>query len=239
MGDAITLLSFSDGGWGTVLVLATGMTIALAVCCTPLGLCLGLVSALMIRSKSRAMRTIATFFSSIFRSLPELLTLFLVYHGLQSLLTALTNFFGYGGRIEINAFFAGVLALGVVCAAFSCEVWLGAFNTIDRGQYEAAHALSLSRIKTFWAVIFPQLLRNALPGLSNNWMNLLKDTSLVSVISLVDIIRQSQLAVAATKQPLLFYTVACLIYLVLAALSDLMLKRLERHTRRFERKAAG
>jgi len=236
MADVITLLSFADGGWGRVLAFATGMTVALALCCTPVGLCLGLASALMIRSQSRVMRTIATFFSSTFRSLPELLTLFLVYHGFQNLLTMVADFFGYGGRIEINAFFAGVLALGVVCAAFSCEVWLGAFNVIDRGQYEAAHALSLSRIKTFTAVIFPQLLRNALPGLSNNWMSLLKDTSLVSVISLVDIIRQSQLAVAATKQPLLFYTVACLIYLFLAALSDLALKRLERYTRRFERK---
>jgi len=239
MGDAITLLSFADGGWGTVLAFATAMTVSLALCCTPLGLTLGLVSALMIRSKSKMLRAIATCFSSLFRSLPELLTLFLVYHGLQNLLTMTSGFFGYDSYIEINAFFAGVLALGVVCAAFSCEVWLGAFNTIDRGQYEAARALSLSKFKTFGAVIFPQLLRNALPGLSNNWMSLLKDTSLVSVISLVDIIRQSQLAVATTKQPLLFYTVACLIYLALAALSDVVLKRLERYTRRFERKAAN
>jgi len=239
MGEAITLLSFADGGWGTVLALATGMTISLALCCTPLGLTLGLASALMIRSKSKTLRIIATFFSSVFRSLPELLTLFLVYHGLQNLLTMLASSLGYDSYIEVNAFFAGVIALGVVCAAFSCEVWLGAFNTIERGQYEASQALSLSRIKTFTAVIFPQLLRNALPGLSNNWMSLLKDTSLVSVISLVDIIRQSQMAVATTKQPLLFYTVACLIYLLLAALSDVVLKRLERHTRRFERRAAN
>jgi len=237
MGETFALLSFSDGGWGTVLALATGMTVALALCCMPLGLSFGLLSALMIRSRSKFCRTIATFFSSIFRSLPELLTLFIVYHGLQHLLGSLSDFLGLSRHIEVSAFAAGVLALGLVCAAFSCEVWLGAFNTIDRGQYEAAHALNLSRIKTFTSVIFPQLLRNALPGLSNNWMSLLKDTSLVSVIALVDIIRQSQLAVAATKQPLLFYAVACLIYLVLAAISDLVLKRLERHTRRFERKA--
>jgi len=237
MGDTIALLSFADGGWGTVLAIATGMTLALALCCMPLGLSLGLASALMIRSQSRLLRTIATFFSSIFRSLPELLTLFIVYHGLQILLTDLSSFFGYGGYIEINAFLAGMVALGLVCAAFSCEVWLGAFNTIDRGQYEAARALNLSRIKTFTSVIFPQLLRNALPGLSNNWMNLLKDTSLVSAISFVDIILQSQRAIAMTKQPFFFYSVACLIYLALAALSDLVLKRLERHARRFERKA--
>jgi len=236
MTDAMTLLSFSDGGWGMVFVFAIVITVTLALCCAPLGLCLGLACALMMRSRSRFLCIIATCFSSVFRSLPELLTLFIVYYSLQNLLTSLGHFLGYGGRIEINAFVAGVLALGVVCAAFSCEVWLGAFNTIERGQYEAAHALSLSRIKTFNAVIFPQLLRNALPGLSNNWMTLLKDTSLVSVISLVDIIRQSQLAVAATKQPLLFYTVACLIYLALAGLSDIVLKKIERHTRRFERK---
>jgi len=238
MADMIALLSFGDGGWGRVLLLATGMTAALALCSMPIGLCLGLMSALMIRSKSRILRNVATIFSSIFRSLPELLTLFLVYQGLQNLLVVVSVQLGLRGHIEINAFFAGMLALGLVCAAFSSEVWLGAFNTVDRGQYEAAQALSLSRLKTFTSVIFPQLLRNALPGLSNNWMSLLKDTSLVSVIALVDIIRQTQLAVATTKQPFLFYSVACLLYLLLAGISDIVLKKVERHSRRFERKEA-
>lgn len=235
MGEYLSLLSFSEGGWGVVLLLATGVTISLALSCVPFGLCLGLISALMIRSNSALLRLTATAFSSVFRSLPELLTLFMVYHGLQIILEMISDHFNYEGHIAINAFVAGMFGLGLVFAAFSSEVWLGAFKIIDRGQYEAAQALSLPAFKTFTAVIFPQVLRNALPGLSNNWLTLLKDTSLVSTISLVDIMRQTKLAAVTTHQPLLFYSVACLLYLVLSALSGVVFQKLEKRARRSDR----
>ncbi|MHC5306952.1 ABC transporter permease [Bartonella sp. LJL80] len=227
MIEYMSLLSFGSGGWGMVMLAGAGVTLSLALCCLPLGLPLGLISALMIQSDIAILRVIATFFSSIFRSLPELLTLFLVYHGLQTLVIYIMAYFDIQAEFSINAFFAGVLALGMVFAAFSSEVWLGAFKVLDRGQYEAAKALSLSRSTTFFRIILPQLTRNALPGLSNNWLTLLKDTSLVSTISLVDIMRQTNLAVAATKQPMLFYLVACLLYLLFSAVSSIIFRHLE------------
>ncbi|AQT47128.1 MULTISPECIES: ABC transporter permease [Bartonella] len=228
MIEYLSLLSFGSGGWGIVMLSGAGVTLSLALCCLPLGLPLGLVCAMMIQSDVKIFQLVATVFSAIFRGLPELLTLFLVYYGLQTLVQTLMAHFNINAEFSVNAFFAGVLALGTVFAAFSCEVWLGAFKVLDSGQYEAAKALSLSRATTFFRVILPQLARNALPGLSNNWLTLLKDTSLVSTITLVDIMRQTNLAVAATKQPMFFYSTACVIYLIFSAISSFIIRFMEK-----------
>ncbi|WP_019220370.1 ABC transporter permease [Bartonella senegalensis] len=230
MAENLALLSFSNGGWGVVILSSAGMTLSLAFCCGLLGLPLGLLGALMIRSNIKIAKAVATLFSSVFRGLPELLTLFLVYYGLQSVIQTTLDYFNIEIIFSINAFIAGVLALSMVLAAFSCEVWLGAFNIFDKGQYEAAKALGLSRSTTFFRVVFPQLIRNALPGLSNNWLTLLKDTSLVSTISLVDLMQQTNLAVAATNKPMLFYLVACLLYLLFSAFFSAILYYLEART---------
>ncbi|WP_336288458.1 MULTISPECIES: ABC transporter permease [unclassified Bartonella] len=238
MAENLALLSFSNGGWGVVILSSAGMTLSLALCCGILGLPLGLLSAMMIRSNIKIAKAIATFFSSVFRGLPELLTLFLVYYGLQNVIQAILDYFSIEITFSINAFIAGVLALSMVLAAFSCEVWLAAFNIFDKGQYEAAKALGLSRSTTFFRVVFPQLIRNALPGLSNNWLTLLKDTSLVSTISLVDLMRQTNLAVAATNKPMLFYVVACILYLLFSAFFSAILRHLETCTQAGYRKVS-
>ncbi|WP_273760347.1 ABC transporter permease [Bartonella sp. ML70XJBT.G] len=239
MIENLALLSFSNGGWGMVILSSAGVTLSLALCCGLLGLPLGLLAAVMIRSNIKIAKTIATLFSSVFRGLPELLTLFLVYYGLQNIIQIVLDYFNIEIMFSINAFVAGVLALSMVLAAFSCEVWLGAFNIFDKGQYEAAKTLGLSRSTTFFRIVFPQLIQNALPGLSNNWLTLLKDTSLVSTISLVDLMRQTNLAVAATDKPMLFYLVACLLYLLFSAFFSVILHYLERYTQAGYRKVLG
>ncbi|WP_332066194.1 ABC transporter permease [Bartonella sp. CB189] len=236
MIENLALLSFSNGGWGVVILYSAGMTLSLALCCGLLGLPLGLLAAVMIRSNSKIAKRAAILFSSIFRGLPELLTLFLVYYGLQNVIQTILDYFSIEITFSINAFIAGVLAFSMVFAAFSCEVWLGAFNIFDKGQYEAAKVLGLSRSTTFFRIIFPQLIRHALPGLSNNWLTLLKDTSLVSTISLVDLMRQTNLAVAATNEPMLFYLVACLLYLLFSTFFSALLRHLERCTQAGYRK---
>lgn len=128
MIENLALLSFSNGGWGAVILSSAGMTLSLALCCGLLGLPLGLLNAVMIRSDIKMAKTIARLFSTVFRGLPELLTLFLVYYGLQSLIQNVFDYFNLEVMFSINAFVAGVLALSMVLAAFSCEVWLGAFN---------------------------------------------------------------------------------------------------------------
>ncbi|BAU71906.1 ABC transporter permease [Metapseudomonas furukawaii] len=219
MFEQLALLSLGEGGWGMALLAGALVTLSLALACLPLGLSLGLLVALGARSPHRGRRALSSVFATVFRGLPELLTLLIVYYGCQIGVQKLLAHFGHTTEVSINAFLAAMIAFSLVFAAFSSQVWLGAFKVIGKGQYEAAQVLGLSRVTTFFRVILPQLTRVALPGLSNNWLSLLKDTSLVSTISLVDVMRQTNLAVSATKEPMLFYGCACLIYLFFSALS--------------------
>lgn len=236
MMDQLSLLAFSGSGWGQALLTGAAVTISLALACLPLGLPAGLALALAARSRRPWARALATVFGTVFRGLPELLTLLIVYYGCQIAAQKLLAAMGFESAIVINAFVAAMIAFSLVFAAFSAEIWLGAFKTIGKGQYQAAAALGMSRVTTFCHVILPQLTRTALPGLSNNWLSLLKDTSLVSTISLVELMRQTSLAVSATKEPLLFYSAACAIYLLFAAVSGRVSAGLER---RYSRHLAG
>ncbi len=136
--------------------------------------------------------------------------------------------------MEINAFVAGMVALSVVFSSYCSEVLLSAFKAIPRGQYEAGDALGLSRSRTMALIIVPQLVRIALPGLVNLWMNLLKDTALVSVIGLAELLRQTGVAAKVSKQAFFFYMLACGLYLLLAIISSFVLGFVERWAKRAE-----
>jgi polar amino acid transport system permease protein len=219
MEKTLTLLSFGPEGWGLALLQGAWVTISIALATVPFGLTLGLLVALGKRSRSAPVRLISTLYTTVFRGVPELLTLYVIYFGIQILVQRLWTFMGFESRIEMSPFFAGMVALGVVLAAFSAEVWLGALNAIQKGQREAASALGLTRFQAFRLVVLPQLLRLALPGLGNNWMVLLKETSLVSVITLQDTMFIATRANVVTKEPFLFFGVAALIYLAFSMVS--------------------
>jgi polar amino acid transport system permease protein len=224
-------IGFGDGGWGWALLQGAWVTITIALATLPFGLALGLVIALMARSHSIVARWIATVYTTVFRGVPELLTLYIIYFGIQILIQGLLEGVGIKG-FSIPPFVAGMVALGIVLAAFSSEVWVGALNSIQKGQREAGAALGLSKAQIFRLVVFPQLIRVALPGLGNNWMVLLKETSLVSVITLQDIMFIAQRGSSNTKEPLLFFTTAAMIYLVFSLVSWWFFERLERRSNR-------
>jgi polar amino acid transport system permease protein len=117
----------------------------------------------------------------------------------------------------------------VVFSSYASEVFLSAFRGIPQGQYEGGYALGLRRGTTMRLIILPQLIRIALPGLGNLWMILLKDTALISVIGLTDILRQTGIAARVTKEAFLFFGIACLLYLVLALISSIGLNGIETH----------
>lgn len=231
MGEALALLGFGPDGWGDQLAAGAWLTIRLAFATLPFGLAVGLMAALARNSRRRWLRIPGNVFTTIFRGLPELLTLLLVYYGGQVLLNRIAGFVT-GGEVEVSAFVAGLVALGLVFSAYASEVFLGALRAINRGQYEAAHALGLRPRAAFRLVVLPQLIRLALPGLANLWLVLLKDTSLVSVIALNDLLRETSVAVRATKEPFLFYFVACLIYLAMSMVSSVGIARIERWSER-------
>ncbi|HTO32495.1 MAG TPA: ABC transporter permease [Pararhizobium sp.] len=229
-----SLLSCGDAGWGDEIAYGFMITASLAICTLPVGLFLGFFIALAKQSEERSLRLATNIYTTIFRGLPELLTLFIVYYGLQIVVQQVMAGFGYEGPVEINTFVAGMIALGVVFSAYCSEVLLSAFKAIPRGQYEAGDALGFHRGRTMRLIILPQLVRIALPGLGNLWMALLKDTALVSIIGLPDILRQTGVAARVTKHAFEFFSMACLLFLVLAMVSSVVFSALERHTKRSE-----
>ncbi|HEV7337169.1 MAG TPA: ABC transporter permease subunit [Bosea sp. (in: a-proteobacteria)] len=226
MLDKFALLGFGPGGWGWALLQGAAITISIALATLPFGLALGLIVALCKRSESIILRAFATVYTTVFRGVPELLTLYIIYFGIQILVQKIWSGF------SIPPFVAGMVALGMVLAAFSSEVWVGALNSIQKGQREAAAALGLSKPQAFRLVVFPQLIRVALPGLGNNWMVLLKETSLVSVITLPDIMFITTRANVVTKEPFLFFGAAMLIYFGFSLISAWGIGRMERRTNR-------
>lgn len=230
MPETLGLLAFGPDGWGDELASGAWLTLRLALTALPLGLTLGLGIALMRAAAAAPLRVAGEAFATVFRGLPELLTLFLVYFGAPRLVTAVQGAMGLeaAGAIEIDAFTAGVLALALVFGAFSSETLLGAMRSVPTGQREAAAALGLSRAQGLRLVEAPQVARLALPGLGASWTTLLKDTALVSVIALPDLMREAHLAALATHKPFLFYGAACLIYLAVSGVSDRALAGLER-----------
>ncbi|MGL5734537.1 MAG: ABC transporter permease [Beijerinckiaceae bacterium] len=223
----LKLLAFGDTGWGDELLGGALITFSLALATLPFGLAIGLAVALLSRSRNMAARGFATAFTTFFRGVPELLTLYIIGFGLPIALQKLFLFFGIRSNFELPAFVAGMLALGLVVGAFSSEVWNGALNAITKSQHEAAAALGLTRRQAFRLVVFPQLLRVALPGIGNNWMVLLKETSLVSVLALPDLMFWTGRANVVTKEPFLFFGAACLIYFAFSLVSQAGLDRME------------
>jgi polar amino acid transport system permease protein len=165
-------------------------------------------------------------YANAFQAIPELLTIFAIYHGCSQLIQLFMSELGVQTAWTVPGIVAGSFALSLVFAAYSSEIWLGALEGIGRGQYEAAMSLGLPRIPSLRIVILPQAFRLALPGLGNLWIILLKDTALVSLISVSDFMRQVNLAVAATHRYFVLYLFACLGYIVLTKISEFGLERL-------------
>lgn len=232
MWDLLSLLSYGDNGWGDQLLLGLGVTLGLALTTAPLALALSFLLAWGKTSGNRVLRPLSYGFTTVFRSLPELLTLLIIYYQLQFLLNWAVGFFFADTRLSLSPFAAGVIALTLVFGALGSEVIRGAYQAVNKGQSEAAAALGLRRRDIFLRVVLPQMWRHSLPGLGNLWLLLLKDTALVSVIAVSDLVRYANMAIATTREPFFFYTVLALIYVTLAFLSGRVQAVLERRANR-------
>jgi len=215
-------LSYGDAGFGDELLAGTLLTLELALASLVVGIFLGLTTASARLSSNRFYRALARIYTEIVRGIPEMLVVLVVFFGASALLQNIAGWFNYDGYIEVNAFVAGIFALGLVFGAFSSEVFRGAFLAVPKGQLEAAVACGMSPWQVFSRIRLPQMWRFAIPGLGNLWMVLLKDTSLISIIALDELLRWSKVAAETTKQPFTFYIAAAVIYLTMTILSDLV-----------------
>ena len=221
------LLAFGDTGWGDELFYATLMTIAVAITAMFIGFFFALIFTPLKLSKNKFFNLIANSYTTVIRGVPELLVIYLFFFGGSAAIMFVASIFGYGEYIEINAFMTGAFSIGIISGAYSTEVFRGAIQSIDNGQFEAANVLGLSKFGKFFKIILPQTLRLAIPNLSNVWQITLKDTSLISVTGLVEIMRQSYVAAGSTRDPLFFYSFAAVLYLLLTFLSMKLINRLE------------
>jgi octopine/nopaline transport system permease protein len=219
MTDIAHILSLGKGGWGAALLLASGVTLSLSVLGFGLGAVFGALAAGGRLSARRVPSWLASAYGTVFRGVPDLLTIYLLYYGGSIALTQFGKFFGSAGFIGLPTFATGVLAMGIISGAYQAEVYRGAHQAVDRGQFDACKALGLSRLRSLHLVIVPQLMRHALPGLGNVWQLVLKDSALISVIGLVELMRQAQMGAGSTREPFVFYIAAGALYFVIAAVT--------------------
>ncbi|WP_225692059.1 MULTISPECIES: ABC transporter permease [Thalassolituus] len=215
-------------GFGHLLLSGALMTIQLALASLAIGLVIGLLGAAAKLSPSPFLRIPATLYTTLVRGVPELLLVLTLYYGGAQLLMWGASFFGYDEYIEVGAFAAGVAALAIAFGAYATEVFRMAMLEVPKGQWESAQSMGMSRGQTFFRIIFPQVWRLAIPGLGNLFQVLLKDTALVSVIGLNELMRQASVGSAATKHPFDFYLAAAILYLALTLLATLVTEILER-----------
>ena len=216
-----SLLTWGPDGWLDQMVMGAAMTIGVALAAYALGILIGSGLAAMKLSRSLVLKGIAEVYTTIIRGIPELLVIYLVFFGGGAALrTIASGMFGYEGYIDPPLFITGMVCIGVSAGAYSSEVIRGAVQAVPKGQIEAAIAIGMTKSQRFWRVLVPQVARFALPGLGNVWQFTLKDTSLISVIGLVEIMRQAAIAAGSTREPFTFYLVAALLYLGLTSFSN-------------------
>ena len=222
------LLAYGDTGWGDELFFATLMTIAVAAAAIFIGFFLAAIFASFKLSKNKILNLIGGIYTTVFRGVPELLVIYLFFFGGSGAVMYVARIFGYDGYIEVNAFLTGAFSIGIISGAYSTEVFRGAVQSIDKGQFEASEVLGFKKKIYYYKIIIPQMLRLALPNISNVWQITLKDTSLISVTGLVEIMRQSYIAAGSTRDPLFFYSFAAVLYLLLTFISMKFLNSLEK-----------
>lgn len=217
-------------GYYQQLFPAALMTIGLALTALAFGLVLAVSIAGMERSRLKFVAVPIKTIMMLLRGLPELLVVLFIYFGSTQVLFLIT-----GSYVEFQPFWCGVMALSLIFAAYASQTLRGAFNAVPVGQWESGIALSLPKHVIFFRLILPQVWRHALPGLGAQWLVLLKDTALVSLIGVNDLMWQAQLASSATFLPFTWFAMAALIYLVISICSQWCLKRIESRVTHFER----
>jgi arginine/ornithine transport system permease protein len=223
-----------EGAWLTVQVALLSLLLAVI---------LGLLGAIAKLSHSSFFKGIATLYTTVIRGIPDLILMLLIFFGGQMLVNNLSyslnewinsrlidfypdhEWYSYlPDYIDISPYIAGIITIGFIFGAYMAETFRGAFLSVDKGQLEAATAYGMNKYKIFSRVMFPQMMRHALPGIGNNWLVLLKTTALVSIIGLQDMVKIAGDAAGSTQQPFTFYLAVAFIFLFFTSVSTTFLK---------------
>ena len=233
----LQLISFGEGGWARQFLDGAVLTLEISFCGYLVGLVLGLLGAWGKLSGVKWLYWIAETYTTIVRAVPELLLIILLYYTGTTALKNLLVDIGFSPDITVNAFGAAVVTLGFVQGAYTTEVFRGAILAVPKGQIEAAKAYGMSSTLRFRRVLFPLMFRFALPGLSNLFVSILKDSSLISVVGFSELLFTGKTAAASTKHYFYFYFVTAMAFLALTLLSNVGIRRIQTRVNRGVRRA--
>ena len=225
-----TVFNVLNAGWGWTLLRGAAMTLVISVLGMALGIVIGVAGATIKVSGARLPGLLVAAYTTVVRSIPELLIIYLLFFGSVQTVSDLADSFGMAD-IMTGWFPAlvGVVAIGLISGSYAVEVFRGALMAIPQGQREAAQAIGMSDTKRLFRIILPQMFWYALPGANNVWQTALKDTALISLVGLVEIMRAAVLGAAATREPLVLYVMAGALYFIIGAGSQALFVMAERH----------
>ncbi|CNH81657.1 histidine ABC transporter permease HisQ [Yersinia pekkanenii] len=214
-------------GYSKLIFEGALVTLELALCSVLLSVIIGLVGAGGKLSSNRLLSGLFECYTTLIRGVPDLVLMLLIFYGLQIILNSITESLGFA-QINIDPLSAGIITLGFIYGAYFTETFRGAYMAVPAGQIEAATAFGFTPGQIFRRILFPAMMRYALPGIGNNWQVILKATALVSILGLNDVVKATQLAGKGTYQPFFFALVAGAVYLIFTTLSNGILLWLER-----------
>ena len=225
-----TILDILNQGWGWMLLRGTAMTLLISVFGMTLGIAIGIAGASVKVAGTQPFSFLVSCYTTVVRSIPELLVIYLLFFGTVQTLSDLADFMGWSEAM--TGWFpalVGILAIGLISGSYGIEVFRGALNAIPRGQIEAAKAIGMSGRQRLCRIVLPQMFWYALPGTNNVWQTALKDTALISLVGLVEIMRAAVLGAAATREPLALYLMAGALYFAIGVGSQALFVMAERH----------
>jgi octopine/nopaline transport system permease protein len=226
-----------EGGWVGAILRGAVVTIAVAISAMLGGFIVGIACGLIKWGRVRPLTYVVDFYTALVRGVPELLIIYLLFFSSVEFVTKVAAAFGYSGLADnAYAFIIAVIAIGSISGAYSTEVVRGALAAIPRGHIEAARALGLPGWRIFRRIIAPQMLRIAVPGMNNVWQTTIKDTALVSVVGLQELMRTAFIGSGTTRHPFIFYLIAAVVYLAITLVSQFGIDQLERGLRLRERR---
>ena len=231
------LLAWGGEGWGDEFAWGLLMTLQVSVVAYLVSVVFGLLGASAKVSKNRNVRAIADLYTTIVRSLPELLVILLLYFSVASGVERLLKHFGLvGDDFQFSPFWAAIVALAFVSGAFMTEVLRAAYLAIPNGQIEAAVSIGMRPRKIMIRVVLPQMMRHAVPGMGNLWLSITKESAIISVLgSFSELLYTGYRAAAGTKQYIFFYGLTALLFLLITLVSVTIIAALEKRLNRGHR----
>ena len=217
-------------------MIASTITVTVALSGFVTGIAIGILICWAKLSPHSAIRLVADVYTTALRGIPELLVIYLLFFGGSAFVSQIAHLFSVEGFVSVPVFLSGMTALGLISGAYIAEVLRSAWKAVDLGQVEAGRAFGMSRVLLFRRVIAPIVLRYALPAMGNLWQLTLKESALISIVGLSELMRQATVASTATEKPFLFYGAASAFYLIITGFSSVIFSNAEKWSTRFVRR---